>query len=229
MERGGGTRLSPPGAEPRDSLQGREGGSLRELVRFLGEILADESGLAGVSVRPAPHGEQTVNPIAVAPRGAVTRFGEKGHTCHAACAELASASRTTVPRGTRRGPRGFVAGAILKPDPQPPSPSVCGRRRPLRGGPSSLEGGHRGRGGWQERQPGETGQVPSAACAAVTQHRPEAFLRMRPPRGAGLTTLVPRARARGAEVTACTVGTPQGCAMPARGHRGGRRSAAQRQ
>ncbi|XP_019511352.1 PREDICTED: myomegalin-like [Hipposideros armiger] len=49
--------------------------------------------------------------------------------------------------------------------------------------------------GWRERQLAETWQVPSAARAAVTQHPPEAFLRPRPPRGAGPTTLVPRARA----------------------------------
>lgn len=52
---GAGIQLSPPQAELWDIPQGRKGGSVRELVRFWGEILADKSGLAEVAIRPALH------------------------------------------------------------------------------------------------------------------------------------------------------------------------------
>lgn len=54
-ERGEGIQLSPPHADPRVISLGREGGSTRELVRLLGEILVEESSLAVASARPAVH------------------------------------------------------------------------------------------------------------------------------------------------------------------------------
>lgn len=82
----GGSAFFSPGGSSQHAA-GRQVGSLRELVRFLGEILADESGRAVASVRPACRWQHTVNQICVPPRAAVIRFGEKGHTRHRACAE----------------------------------------------------------------------------------------------------------------------------------------------
>lgn len=42
---GEGIQLTPPHAEPRNIPQKRAEGSVRELVRFFSEILADDSGL----------------------------------------------------------------------------------------------------------------------------------------------------------------------------------------
>lgn len=66
-----------------------------------------------------------------------------------------------------------------------------------------------GRSSWREH-----GEVLSAACAAVTQHPPEAFPRPPPPRGAGLITLVPRTRARVSAERPCRVGTPPSLLLP---------------
>lgn len=56
-------------------------------MRSLGDILADESGLAAASVRPACHCEHALSQVRVTLQGAVTRFGTEGRTRHHACAE----------------------------------------------------------------------------------------------------------------------------------------------
>lgn len=47
-------------------------------MRFFGGISNAESGLAGVSVRPAFPWVPTVSQVSVPPRGAVTRLGGEG-------------------------------------------------------------------------------------------------------------------------------------------------------
>lgn len=99
-EGGGGSAFSSP-RRASGRAAGRQGGPTRELMRFLGEILADESGLAAVSVRPACHCEHTLSQVGVTRRGAVTRFGAKEHTLATTHAQSrGAASRTTVPRGS---------------------------------------------------------------------------------------------------------------------------------
>lgn len=47
-------------------------------MRFFGEVLIDESGVAAVSVHAALHPVPIVSQVCVPPRGAVTGFGVRG-------------------------------------------------------------------------------------------------------------------------------------------------------
>lgn len=47
-------------------------------MRFFGEVLTDESGVAAVSVHAALHPVPIVSQVCVLPRGAVTGFGVRG-------------------------------------------------------------------------------------------------------------------------------------------------------
>lgn len=109
-------------------------------MRFFGGISNAESGLAGVSVRPAFPWVPTVSQVSVPPRGAVTRLGGEGDAVATPHAQSGgAASRTTVPRGMCGWPQARATGAILKPDPQSPSLCVSDRRRRGDGEPSPLE------------------------------------------------------------------------------------------
>lgn len=186
---GGDSAFSSP-AVPRVILLGREGGPMRELVRWFGEVLADESNLAVASARPAarryPQGARSrflreeLRAYLVQGRGRVgvcvcvcararAREGQGGGACVHVCARapaIAHAQRRERPAGLQlpeepaAARRRRAAGAILKSDPCSASLCVSGELLPVSCEPRLLNGRTLG----TRRLAGETAGRDMAGC-----------------------------------------------------------------